>query len=361
MNFNEKITNYLNPDLVYIPIKKDCKLTVKTGDVINKEDIILCNENINIYSPVSGKVLGTTKMDVMGKETKVVVIENDFKEKLAKSFGTKRYINKYSKDEVIELLNRFNVDKSFFNSDKMLINGIDLEPYVINNSYLINEHITELLETIDAIYTIFDLKACVFAIKNNDTEVVDKLINHIGTYPNMELRLFPDLYPLEKNILTTKIYSRDEEIFYLNLKEVFTIYNILKRRRPICEQLITIVGDNLKNSGLFNVKTETSLKDIINNNLDLIDDNYRVIINGLMSGFEITNMNFIITPEVNSVFIMKRQQRLLKKCINCGMCHNKCPNYCDPRSGYKMENCFNCGICSYICPANNNFRKKVKK
>ena len=193
---------------------------------------------------------------------------------------------------------------------------------------------------------------------------VDELVNHIGTYPNINLKLLPDLYPLgEKSLLISELTSKKEQatgVFYLTVAEAYAIYNVLKRRKPITEILVTVTGDNIKEGGVLNVKIGTTLKDIIRENFELIEDKYRVVINGLMSGYEIKTLDFVITPEVTSVFIMKKPMHLLKKCINCGMCHTKCPHNCDPRSNYAMENCSNCGICSYICPANVNFKRKGK-
>jgi len=221
---NKKLLNYLNPDFLYIPIEKGFKLAIKSGDELNKEDIILCDKNNFIYSPVSGKVVGAAYMTVEQSKTKVVVIDNDFREKNKKLSGTKRYINKYTKEEVTTLTKEFNAYKGSFEGKTLLINGIDLEPHVLTTSYLITEHVNEILETIDALYTIFDIKKCIFAIKNSDTENVDELINHIGTYPNIDLKLLPDLYPLgEKNILINQLLSKKEEkegVLYLSVADV---------------------------------------------------------------------------------------------------------------------------------------------
>jgi len=361
---NKKLLNYLNPDFVYIPLEKGFKLAIKTGDELNKEDIILCEGNNYIYSPISGKVLGAAYMTVGEANTKVVVIENDFREKNKKLAGTKRFINKYTKEEVMALAKEFNAYKGSYEGKILVVNGLDLEPHVFTNSYLITQHVNEILEAVDALYSIFELDKCLFAIKNNDTENVDELVNHIGTYPNIDLRLLPDLYPLgEKTILINELVSKKEQqngIFYLTVAEVYAIYNVLKRKRPITEVLVTVTGDNITKGGVLNVKIGTSLKDVIRENFELIEDKYRVIINGLMSGYEIKTLDYAITPDITSVFIMKKPNYLPKKCINCGMCHTKCPHNCDPRSNYKMQNCSNCGICSYICPANINFKRKEK-
>ena len=359
---NKRLLNYLNPDYVYIPLEKDYKLTIKTGDNLKKEDIILSNKDNYIYSPISGKVLGAAGMRVgQTNNKKVIVIENDFREKNKRVGGIKRFIDKYTPDEVMSLTKEFNAFKKPFKGNILIINGIDLEPHVFTKSFLIGEYINEILETVDALYNIFDFKKCIFAIKNNDGENVDQLVNHVGTYPNIELKLLPDLYPMgDAKNLTDKLISKKqhENVLHLSVAEIYAIYNVLKRKRPITEILVTVTGDNISKGGVLNVKIGTLLKDIIKENFILFDNQYRVIINGLMGGYEINTLDFVITEDVSSIFIMKKPKHLPKKCINCGMCHNNCPRKCDPRSGYKIENCNKCGICSYICPANINFKLK---
>ena len=173
----------------------------------------------------------------------------------------------------------------------------------------------------------------------------------------------PDLYPIgDKEILINKLISpkkQESGVIYLTVGDVYAIYNVLKRKRPITEILITISGDMIDQPKVVNVKIGSSLKEVIENNFKIKNTNYQIVINGLMGGYEIDNLDFIITPEINAVFITSPLKIFKKKCINCGMCHTKCPYGCDPRTNYQMDKCLDCGICSYVCPANINFKRKV--
>ena len=44
-------------------------------------------------------------------------------------------------------------------------------------------------------------------------------------------------------------------------------------------------------------------------------------------------------------------------CIQCGLCHIKCPLNLDPRKKEKPD-CIQCGICNMVCPANINLVDK---
>ena len=365
IKLNQKILNYLNPDFVYIPIEKGFELKIKTNDQINKEGILLQKNNQYIYSPISGKVIGACNIQVGNKKTKGIVVENDFCEKTPKISGIKRYINNYSKEEALSLIKEFNAYHGNFKGNSMVINGIDAEPYVLTNSYIIGKYTNEILETIDALSTIFELHRSYFAIKNNDTENVHQLVHHIGTYPNINLKLMADLYPIgdKKILINSLISSRKQQggVIYLTVSEIYAIYNVLKRKRPITEVIITVTGDMLDEAKVLNVKVGTSLKDILENNFKIKAGEYKIVINGLMGGYEINTLDFVINPNITAIFITSLPKTFKKKCINCGMCHTKCPYGCDPRSNYRMENCTDCGICSYVCPANVNFRKKGDK
>lgn len=364
LEVSKNIYNYLSPDYVYLPYEKGYKINVTDKEEIFKDSVVLTKEEKRVYSPISGTVLGLTEMLVENKKTNVIVIENNFKEQVKKIKGVKKYLSDYSKDKVIEILKLYN---QHFNSNVgkiILINGIDHEVYEKNRSTLIKKYPSEILETIDALYNIFDCKKCYLAIKNNDSGNVETLVHHVGTYPNIDLKLMPDLYPISNHkILKRELIMPYDEVIgtiYLTVEDIYNIYNILKRNRPVTEKYITISGDMVETPKVIKVKIGSSLKDIITNNYKLKKDDYKIIINGLLSGYETDSLNFIITENINSVFLNTTDNKKARKCINCGMCHTKCPVGADPRTGYKMDECIKCGICTYICPVYINFKKEAK-
>ncbi len=364
LEVSKNVYNYLNPDYVYIPYEKDYTIMVKTGEAIFKESIILNKDNKYLYSPISGTCLGLSEMLVNNKKQQVIVIENDFKEKVKKIKGVKKYLNTYSKKELIEIIKMFNVYDGKLKGKMLLINGLDYEINEKNRSTIIKRYTNEILETIDAIYCILECEKCFLAIKNNDCENVEELIHHVGTYPNIDLKMMPDLYPLaHKDVLIRElIMPKNAElgILYFTIEDIINIYNVLKRQRPITEKLITISGNQIETPKMINVKYGSSLKDIIINNYKLKSNDYNIVINGLLSGYASESLDLIITPEVRSVFLHSVCNKSKKDCINCGMCHTKCPVGCDPRTEYKIENCINCGVCTYICPSNINFKRGTK-
>ncbi|MDD2207906.1 MAG: hypothetical protein PHG03_04720 [Bacilli bacterium] len=361
---SKNVYNYLSPDYVYIPYEKGYKINVTDKEKVLKDSLVLTKENFYIYSPISGTVLGLTEMVVQDKKTSVIVIENDFKEQVKKIKGVKKYLSDYSKTDVKDILNLYNLNLTNDNGKILLINGIDYEVYEKNRSTIIKKYPSEILETIDALYTIFNCEKCYFALKNNDSENVENLIHHVGTYPNIDLKMMPDLYPISyPKILKRELIMPHNEglgTIYLTVEDIYNIYNILKRNRPVTEKYITISGNMIETPKVINVKIGSSLNEIITNNYKLKAGDYQIIINGLLSGYETNSLNFVITKDINSVFLNKVNDKKAKECINCGLCHTKCPVGADPRTGYKMDQCINCGTCRYICPAYINLKERGK-
>ena len=357
---NQKKTNYLNPDFVYVPYKKGFELNIKTKEKVLKESILLSKDGKNIYSPISGTVLGAQEQLINKEKVYSIVIENDFKEKVEKITPANKQINNYSKEEFNKLIMQYNALNKKIDGNIILISGIDFEIYEATLKHIISKYSTELLETIDAIYDIFKCNKCYFAINNNDSEIIEKLIYQIGTYPNIELKLMPDLYPVgHKDILIEELNLKNtNNIIYLTVEDIIAIYNVLRKKRPITEKLVTITGDAIDKGKVINVKLGTALKDILNNNFKIINKDYKIVVNGLLSGYEVDSEFIVITKDIRSIFINTSNIDEEKDCINCGLCHIKCPVGCDPRKNFKTEKCINCGICTYICPSNKNFKTK---
>lgn len=361
----KEITNLLDVDYIYLPYDKNMNLHVKDREYIYKNQLILDSETKKINSSVSGNILGLTSIN----NKKYIVVENDFKEKQEKRYGCKKNINKYTKEEFADLINDYRILNNFdINSKVLIVSGIDEYIGEVTYTTLMKEYTTQFLECIDAIIDIMNIRKCFLAINNNDVECVNMLLNNIGTYPKIDLKMFSYDYSIgNKNILINKLTNyknKNYSILYLNIKDVLNLYNLLKMRRPLSETYITLTGDLLDYTKVLRVKIGTNLNDILcRYNIDKRDN---IVVNGLLNGIKIDSTNFIIDSNVRSIFINNLEKYKETKCINCGMCINNCPVNINPKymhfnndkkaNLYKSK-CVNCGICSYICPSKINLRE----
>ena len=360
-----EITNLLDVDYVYLPYDKNMNLHVKDKEYIYKNQLILDSETKKVNSSVSGNILGLTTIN----DKKYIVVENDFKEKQEKKVGCKRYINNYTKEEFCDLINDYRILNDFDpNSKVLVVSGIDEYIGEITYTTLLKKYTIEILDTIDAIIEIMNIKKAFLAINNSDADCVNVLYNNMGTYPKIDLKLFSYDYSIgNKHILINKLTSyknKNYGVLYLNIKDVLNLYNLLKRRRPLSETYITLTGDLIDYTKVLRVKIGTNLSDIINKYK--IDKKDNIIFNGLLNGIKINSTNFVIDNNVRSIFINSLNSYKETKCINCGMCINSCPQGINPKymhfnkdkkANLYRSKCVNCGLCSYVCPSKINLRE----
>jgi len=365
---NEEIHDYLNPEYVYIPIQSGYELVAKENGKVLKEEVILTKGNSNIYSPISGTIVGQTDSVLLNnKKVKSLVIKNDYKESVKKNTGAVRYISDYSKKELISLIKEYQASSVDLSTDakRLIINGIDKDPFEKTRSYIIDSYSDKILETIDALIDVLDIKETIFAINCNDTDNVINLSSHIGTYPNIKLKLMPDMYPigfksiLLKNILSKKQIS--EGVLVIQVEDLLNIYTVLKRKKPILEKLVTISGNAIDKSMVVRTKIGVSMVDLIKHVCNIKNDDYFVVINGLISGVTLEDLNNLITPNVRSIFLNTLDKQKEVECINCGLCTLQCPLHLNPKyikehSKANKSACIHCGLCTYICPSRINFK-----
>ena len=363
-----KITNFLTSDYIYLPYNNGMKLDKKDSVYVYKDELLLTDNNKKIYSTVSGKILGLSNVN----NKKYIVIENDCKDKEQHKKGTKRFINKYTKEELTELMNTYQVIDNYDEKSKVLIiNGIDEYIDEITYNTLLKIKTIEILDTIDALIEIMNIKKCFLAVSNKDIECINILVNNIGTYPKIDLKLFTPNHTIgKKEILVdrlTNYKNKNYNIQYLNLIDILNIYNVLKKQRPATTTYLTLTGNLINDTKVLKVNIGTNICDILNEYKITNKDN--IIVNGLLNGIHIKDPNFIIDKNVRSIFINTIEKYTEKKCINCGICTNVCPVGINPKymyfnkdnkSEYYKKKCINCGLCSYNCPSKINLNKGVE-
>lgn len=366
---NKDVLYFFNPDYVYVPMFDGFEIKVDDKNIVKREQIIMTNKKKNLYSSISGKVLGkTVDMGYNGKTVSSVVIENDFTETTKKHKGVVRSINNYSVDDLAHLLNLYNTRDDFnFEGKYLVINGFDFDPYEYTNSFIINYNSDKLLETVDALINILGLENAYFVVNNNDSMNVINLNNNIGTYPNIKLKLIENVYPLgNRTLIVNKVLGKKnpEDVIYLTVEDVLNIYNVLKRKQPIINKYVTLSGVGLSEKAVVCTKIGVSFKDLILNVSNIKLKNYDIVVNGLLAGYRVNNLNEMVTSETRSIFIVPRLKEHTKECINCGLCNSKCPVGLNPK--YLLEHkkadrskCINCGLCTYICPAKINFKNAL--
>ena len=365
IKFASKIFSFMDPDHIYVPIEDGYELIKKQNSKVLKNEAILENKLKKIKSSISGKIIGTTNLICDEALKECIVIENNYEENTKE---TKNKIKSVTTEDIISTLTSLNFD-DYLNIirtrkiSNIVVNGLEDEPYIENNPYILQFYANEILKMTDVFSDTFKIKNSYIAIKSNDTENINLFLSKIGTYTNINLSLIEDKYLLGTNFFLLENMGLSENSLVISAKDMLSIYNGLVYNDFKDNTFITIASPFLEKSYVVNVKIGTLLSDVFQKlNIDIKDALY--IYNGLMTGYEIDYKKCVVTNNTKAVLIIPNEYEEAKKCNLCGMCYKICPVKVNPKNvmdtGKKSKNCIDCGLCTYICPCKINLRKYLR-
>ncbi len=371
-----KLGDFLSPDYLYIPVIAHSKIFVKNKDKVYKNQALLENKERLIASPISGQVVGTSLITIdNNQQVKGIIIENDFKELIRNKKPARKDITKLSSSEILELIKNFQITDNRNNNmlikkierlegiDYLLVNGLENEPFVCNKAMILNNFENEILDTISCLAICFNLKETFITIKTNDSTNVSKYNNIIGMYPEISLKLMPDLYPigdykiLEKYFMTLGVDN--SKLLILDVEDILNIYNVLKRNRLGTEKIITITGNAVSDPKVIKVKIGTKLVDALKDFSIKHSTDLDYIADGVMKGNIINNINnYVISDKTKAIIINYKVDNQTSSCLNCGKCNEVCPMNLNPREKDISNRCLKCNLCAYFCPANLKLKQR---
>lgn len=356
---NSQISYFLEPENVYLPINKELinKMQIKSV----KKGELLYND---IYSPISGQLKG-----VLNKNNKYyLIIHNDFREEdLYK--GVEEFTTVNIKTNFIENLKKYNhFDWDLLTNIKTIIlNGIEDEPYVANKTFLHCYETSGILQMLDLISEAYKIPNVFIYLKETDRESIEAFNEYLGTYPNIKIKILPDYYPIGNEFIMQDFLKLTPESYIFSTEKMYDMYVKIIKERVKDTTFLTITGDAIINPQVFKVKIGTLLKDIVKENIDFIDHNYTMYVNGIMKSEVSKIEDIIITEDIRAIYFMKNKKYVSKDCSNCGKCNEVCPVNCNPylalktKGKYQNEKCINCGLCTFICPSYIDLAKYLNK
>lgn len=368
INISYKIVEYLNPDFICVPVLQGSNINVNQDEYVLKGQVL----SEGVYSPVSGNVIGVKKMiDCHNDVLECIVIDNDFKEKRFKKLGTKKHIANLSADKASMNLSESGIEIDFNNISTLVVNAVESEPHMMTEHLVLYEHVYEVLETIDALSEIYNINTVILAVSESAHELVNRVMDHLGMFPKIYLKLIPDVYPIHHDKLLLNHLRIKEDVSVIKASTAYVIYNSLKKGSKPDTKVITICGNALEESKVVEVKLGTEVKKLIDEKMKVIDNNYLCLVNGLLSRKLVDINNLIVTEDLSSIIIVRNEAKETRDCLNCGSCVEICPYGVNPKLvmdtyneekkyNTNVENCSGCGLCSYVCPANRNLNKYLQ-
>ena len=361
-----KITNKINefrtPKYIYIPILSNS--TFKLNAYVYK------NTYFGEYSSsISGNIKDIKKIIVNNKEVSSIIVENDFKENARKKPKIKKPSNR---EELINSLDNFYLNeissklRSQTIINNLVISSIDEEIYSVKEFITLSNNYDVILDTIDYLSNIFNIDRSIIATKNTNFNSIKNVKSILGTYPNIDVVLVPDKYLIGyKPFLCSYLNVDESDTLVLTTTDIYNIYRSIIKSKDIEDNIITISGNAIKKALVINTRLYVSLQELLNEYIKFNTDDYIIYLNGYLSGRKIDNIEkIIITRDIDSIIINKKDNELETSCINCGACMKVCPKNINVKRCYfnnlSHKNCISCGLCNYVCPARLKLREVVE-
>lgn len=351
------ITDFLAPQRVWLKIDERAKILVSKKEILKSDPLFSLDDKI-YYSPISGKIKNIEKrLNEEGKESLFLQVLNDYQD-------SDHYAGVDFTTTIIEptlqkkILNYEGYDWNKIKGKKSLVlNGIEDEVYLANRPFLHKYYHNEILLMLDAIAHTFGISVSKICVKENDRESIEAFQTVLSTYPNMELVILPDVYPIGNDVVLKKYLHLSEEDGIVTTEEIFDLYHEIIKARRKDFIFVTLTGDAISNPQVVRVKIGTELQEIVQEVLKFQRDDYEVYVNGLMCGIKSQMDQIILDEHVRAVYFMKPIVCETKQCEGCGKCNLVCPMGCKPYQALLTKgkkgctNCIHCGLCTFICPS----------
>lgn len=281
--------------------------------------------------------------------------------------------------------------------DSFIINGIECEPLLETDKYLMRHYADELVESVLAVSNHLGAVRSIIGIKSKYKKEKQALTKAIEKkQANIEIKALDSFYPagdeqmLIRELLNVSVPPGGIPLsvgaVVINVATLLDIQNAIKGL-SVTERVITITGA-VQNPTMIRVPIGTSIHECLELAGGVIPKAYTVILGGPMMGAECraddieetfvtkTTGGLVVLPEDHPIIERRRLpyqhiiNRAASTCIQCRMCTDLCPRFLNGHPLYphkvmravgngesKLEAynsallCCECGICElYACP-----------
>ena len=354
---------YLDPEYIEIYTREGDSIYVNDGEYVYINQLLKESENgIKTYATISGTVEAKDSViRVINDHSNSSFVSEDALETI--DDVKKEYIIKACENLGIDYENKLIVNRLKEAAKVLVVNALDVEPYQFNSNYLVQDNITNLLDTINLLSKKFNINAHLLLSKydDNNVDAVNKVINN---YPDINFKVIPDVFPDNTNqVIANKYFNnyKFEDIMFLDAFALFKIFTAIKDGLPVTERYITVCYEGASKVFVVKVKYGANVGEILRKGIqdDLVDVD--IYLNNFMRKVSCPNIdNLIVSDIIKSIFIFPHKEVIPSKCIKCGKCIDICPIGINPMSKKLDPNCIRCGLCNFVCPANINLINKDK-
>ena len=284
MKKTQEYITYLSPEFIYVPFDDESLLKIpKSRKVYHNGFLGTNSKNENLFSPVSGLIIGYRQSRYSNYESKSVVIENDFIDKREK-LNPSRNINKIKKSDILISLSKYGLNKKINSKTTLVVNSLFDKKYDLKDMVINVESYEEILEAIDEFMDIFNMKTCYICVDRNDLYSINAYEKYINAFVNIAI------------VHSNKKFKSDKTVFY-GVEEILAIHNAIHLDYMYDNTIITI--NNNGNVTIVKVKKYSSLSELLQA-LKITYRGKKITINNT----KYNNIsNFVIDESVRSVII----------------------------------------------------------
>ena len=407
------------PSLAVVSLTQDSKThmesIVQKGDYVEEGQVIAKNSISNeikdektnlpayIHSPVPGKVLDIYNViNPNGKKLPAVLIRMEgnfsfsgkkrdiinwtFSNSITriKTLSQMGVINTFEKpislaqqlDEIVK--NKEN--KSIDEVPPLVIRLFDTDPDTVIDKYITENFAKEVFEGAAILANTIDTKDVIFISEKNTWNLPEEneIKKYFGNIKVHSLETDIDVYPRGQykyinqkviSFLKSKAINNYKESFAIDSSTSLDVYNAIAKSYPAIDRFIQVEGDDIAMNGIFKIRIGTTFRNLFEECNGFIKEPAKIIINGLINGIAISDLDTPITRYVKSIFVLSSRSfpdQRQTACIRCGRCHNICPENLHPEKLYSnyysdtpvqqyildtINVCTECGLCNTICPS----------
>lgn len=367
--------------------------TVKEGDVVTEGQVIAAGMGLNsslIHSPVPGIVQGTISKSMPdGRRVPAIKIKMNGEFSL---FGKLKKEIAWE-DFPITSLKRLIVDAGIVNTfddpiclgtqisdikKKDAINVVlrmfDNDPSTTTDYFIAEKYTKQVIEgskiiakaiNSSAVVGFYPSKAAFINQIDVDKSLFSFIPSDISVYPCGGKTQLIQLSQ-SKNSSVPVICSDD---LFIDSSTALAVYEAVVLSQPVVDKIIQISGLALANEGMIRARIGTSIRALAAEYGGFAKPPAKVIVNGLLMGTNIVDLDTPITKYVKSIIFMQKKElrnQSVTECVRCGKCRSVCPaslipdilysyykNQRDEEKQYvaSAELCSGCGLCNSVCSA----------
>lgn len=391
-------TNAFLPSIALVPVScgnnKTGSVFVSAGEFVKEGQLIAkCDSNnISFHSPVPGRVLDVFDSPLSeGCFGKVIKIQLEGSFSLLgkpsgklhwKTLDSKNLKLMFSSYGVVNTSGKMTSLAGDINTGKpgcLLVRLFEKDPTYVMDSFLVRNFISEMAEGIGIILKASGIKNVYFLFGEiTDNSLMEDFIARVNSFIDSDVSVdygtVKEKYPVANNKLLFERLKNQKKIagdtcgLAVDASTVVSAYNSVIFDKPVLERFVHVSGSGVVNQKMLKVRIGTKIGDLIDECGGFSGTPGRIIVNGLLSGVSIYDLDTPVSKDTESIIVIEKNEYrefFSTDCIHCGACISVCPVGINPVKIYSYirnnllteafneegENCIFCSCCSCVCPS----------